>query len=65
MKETDSNITMMSILLGLSVMEGQKEEIKIMNWVLFKFKYPATVSYNHRYSGAVENKNAATRRQVL
>ena len=45
-KEPDYNIMMMSTFLVLTVSEGQKEEIKIMNGELVKFKYPEGVT-NH------------------
>ena len=49
---------MMSTFLGLTVPEGQKEERRMLNREVVKFKYPEVVAYHYRYIGAVENHNA-------
>ena len=47
LKEPDYNIMMMSTFSGFTVSEGQKEEIRIMNEEVFKFKYPEVVSEHY------------------
>ena len=49
---------MMSNFTGLTVPEGQKEEIRMDNTEIVKFKYPEVVADNYRYRGALENHNA-------
>ena len=49
---------MMSTFLGLTVTEGQKEDISMMNGEIVKFKYHEVVANHYRYRGAVENHNA-------
>ena len=44
MKEPDYNIMMMSNFSGLTVPEGQKEEIRMLNGDVIKFKYPPVVA---------------------
>ena len=40
--------------------EGQKEEKRMVNGEVLKFKDPEVVADHYRYKGAVENKNALT-----
>ena len=47
MKEPDYNIMMMSNFSGLTVPEGQKEEIRMVNGGVSKFKYPEVVSEHY------------------
>ena len=47
----------MSNFLGLTVTEGQKEERRVVNGKVVKFKYPEVVADHYRYRGAVENCN--------
>ena len=49
---------MMSNFLGLTVPEGQKEGISMVNGNLFKFKYTEVFADNYRYRGALDNHNA-------
>ena len=58
-KDPDYNIILMSIFLGLTVPEGQKQERSIVNGVEFKYKYPEVVTYRYIYKGGVENPNAS------
>ena len=48
----------MSTFSGLTVPEGQKEQIRMVNGEIFKFKYPEVVAYHYRYRGAVDNHNS-------
>ena len=48
---------MMSTFSGLTVPEGQTEEIRMVNGEVVKFKYPEFVADHYRYRGAVENHN--------
>ena len=48
MKESGYNIIMMSTLSGLTVPEGQKEEIIMLNWEVVKYKYPGFFANNYR-----------------
>ena len=48
---------MMSTFSGLTVPEVQKEERRIVNGEIFKFKYPEVVADHYRYRGALENHN--------
>ena len=57
MKEPDYNIMMMSNFSGLTVPEGQKEERRMVNGEVVKFKYPVTAVDNYIYRGVLENKN--------
>ena len=57
LKEPDYNIMMMSTFSVLTVSEGQKEERRMVNGEIVKFKYPELVAYHYRYRGAVENHN--------
>ena len=47
MKEPDYNITIMFKLLGLTLLEVQKEEIGMVNAQVLKLKYPVTVADNY------------------
>ena len=58
LKDPDYNIMMISTFSGLTVSEGQKEERRVVNGEVVKFKYPEVVSDHYRYRGAVENHNA-------
>ena len=58
LKDPDYNIMMMSTYLGLTVPEGQKEERRMVNGEIVKFKYPEVVADHYRYRGAVDNHNA-------
>ena len=51
-------MTMMSTYSILTVSEGQKEEIRMVNGEIVKFKYPEVVADHYRYRGAVDNHNA-------
>ena len=57
MKEPDNNIMSMSTFSGLTVMEVQKEEIRMVNGELVKFKYLVFVDNNNIYRGGVDNNN--------
>ena len=57
MKEPDHKIMTMSTFSDLAVMEGQKEEISMVNREVVKLKYPTIFSDNCRYRGAVGNHN--------
>ena len=46
--EPDNNIMMMSKISGLTVPEGQKEERRMVNWDVVKFKYPEVVADHHK-----------------
>ena len=48
----------MSTFSGLTVPEGHKEDRKVLNGEVVKFKYPEVVADHYRYRGAVENHNA-------
>ena len=52
---------MMSTYSGLTVSGGQKEEIRMDNGKLVKFKYPETVSDHYRYMGGLYNNNLLRR----
>ena len=41
----------MSIFSGLTVPKGQKEDRRMVNGEVVKFKYPEVVSDNYRYRG--------------
>ena len=58
LKEPDYNIMMMSTYLSLNVPGCQKEEIRMVNGEIVKFKYPEVVANHYRYRGAVDNHNA-------
>ena len=58
MKEPDYNIMMMSNFSGLTVPEGQKEEIRMVNGGVSKFKYPEVVSDNLFKREEMDNHNA-------
>ena len=47
----------MSTFWGLTVQEGQKEERRMVNGEIVKFKYPGVVADHYRYRGSVENHN--------
>ena len=49
---------MMSTYLSLNVPGCQKEEIRMVNGEIVKFKYPEVVANHYRYRGAVDNHNA-------
>ena len=49
---------MMSTFSVLTVPEVQKEERRMVNGEIVKFKYPKVVADHYRYRGAVENHNA-------
>ena len=49
---------MMSNFSGLTVPEGQKEDIRTVNGEIVKFKYPGVVADNYRYRGVLDNQNA-------
>ena len=53
----DYNIMMMSTFSGLTVPEGQKEERRMVNGEVVKFKYPEVVADHYRYRETVENHN--------
>ena len=57
LKEPDYNIMIMSTFLGFTVTEGQKEERRMVNGEVVKFKYPEVVADDYIYRGAVENHN--------
>ena len=60
LKDPDYNIMMMSTFLGLTVPEGQKEEIRMVNGEIVKFKYPQSCRISlHIQGGAAENCNAS------
>ena len=42
---------MISNVSGLTVMEGQKEEIRMVNGEALNFKYPAFVADSHIHRG--------------
>ena len=46
MKQPDYNIIMMSTFSGLTVLEGQKKEIRMVNGEAVKLKHPAIVGDN-------------------
>ena len=50
---------MMATLSGLTFPECQKEERRMVNGEIFKFKYPDVVAAYYRYRGAVENHIAS------
>ena len=56
--EPDYNIMMMSKISVLTVTEGQKEERRVVNGKVVKFKYPEVDADHYRYRGAVDNHNA-------
>ena len=58
MKGPDYNIMMMSTFSGFTVLEGQKEERRMVNGEVVKFQYSAVVADHYRYRGAVDNHNA-------
>ena len=58
LKEPNYNIIIISTFLGLTVPEVQKEERRMVNGEIVKFKYPEVVADNYRYRGEVDNKNA-------
>ena len=55
LKEPDYNIIMMSNFSGLTVLEGQKEDKRMVNGDVFKLKYPGVVADYYRYRGKVDN----------
>ena len=57
LKEPDYNIMMMSTYSDLTVLEGQKEDRRMVNGKMFKFKYPEVVANHYRYRAAAENHN--------
>ena len=48
LKGPDYNIMTMSTFSGLTVPEGQKEERKMVNGEVVKFKYPEVVTRHYR-----------------
>ena len=48
----------MSNFSGLTIPEVQKEEIRMANGGIVKFKHPEVVADLYRYRGAVENHNS-------
>ena len=56
--DPDYNIMTISNLSCLTVPEDQKEERRVVNGEVFKFKYPEVVADHYRYIGEVENHNA-------
>ena len=58
LKNPDYNIMTMSTFSGLAVPECQKEDRRMVNNEIFKFKYPEAVADHYRYRGGVENQNA-------
>ena len=58
LKEPDYNIMTMSTFLVLTVPEGQKEERRMVNGDIVKFKYTEVVEDHYRYRGVVYNHNA-------
>ena len=48
MKEPDYNIMMISTLSGLTVPEGQNEEIRMVNGEVLKLKYTEIIADNYR-----------------
>ena len=55
-KYPDYNIIMVSTFSGLTVTEGQKEEIIRVNGEVVKFKYPEVVADHYIYMGAAKIK---------
>ena len=51
LNETDCNIMIMSKFLCLNVTKGQKEERRMVNGEVVKFKYPKDVADHYRYGG--------------
>ena len=51
LNDTGYNIMTMSKFLRLNVTEGQKEERRMVNWEVVKFKYPKNVEDHYRYGG--------------
>ena len=51
LNKPDYNIMIMSNFLGLIVPEDQKEEIRMVNGEVVKFKYPEVVADNFRHTG--------------
>ena len=49
---------MMSNFSGLTVPEGQKEDIRTVNGEIFKLKYPGVVADHYRYRGVLDNQNS-------
>ena len=49
---------MMTTFSALTVQEGQKEERRMLNGDIVKFKYPEVVVDHYRYRGEVDNHNA-------
>ena len=43
---------MMSTFSSLTVLEGQKEEISVMNGEIIKFNYPEVLAYHYIYGGS-------------
>ena len=58
LKNPDYSIMIVSTFLGLTVPEDQKEDIRMVNGEVVKFKNPEAVEDNYRYRGEVDNKNA-------
>ena len=54
LKEPDYHIMMMSTFSGLTVPEGQKEEIRMVNGEIVKFKYPEFITDHYIYRGGGE-----------
>ena len=57
LKDTGYNIIMMSTFSVFIVPEGQKEERRVVNEGIVKFKYREVVSGSYKYMRAVENHN--------
>ena len=57
LNEPDYNIMMMSNFSGLTVAEGHKEERRMVNGEVDKFKWHEVVSGHYRYRGAADNQN--------
>ena len=51
MKKPDYNIMVMSTISGLTVMEGHKDEIRMVNGEVVKFNYTELFADHYRYSG--------------
>ena len=47
---------MISTFLGLTAPEGQKEQIRMVNGEVVKFKYPEVVADHYIYMGAAKIK---------
>ena len=51
LKNPDYSIMMVSTFWGLTVPEDQKEDIRMVNGEVVKFKNPEAVEDNYRYRG--------------